>query len=66
MQDVTSFSFSSSAMDDERGRHVFIGWPLSERGNWSLGVHQDSLGMLRGAVRSAFGPGVIGVLTKEK
>lgn len=33
MQDVTSFSFLSSAMDDERGRHVFIGWPLSERGN---------------------------------
>jgi hypothetical protein len=46
MQDVTSFSFSSSAMDDGRGRHIFIGWPLSERGNWSLGVHQDSLGML--------------------
>jgi hypothetical protein len=39
---------------------------LSEHGNWGLGVHQDSLGMLRGAVRSAFGPGVIGVLTKEK
>jgi hypothetical protein len=29
MQDVTSFSFSSSAMDDGRRRHIFIGWPRS-------------------------------------